>query len=129
MSRKYYITDWFSKGNNNFIDRNILSDLFPSLLDSSSSNIESYKIEGAKIIEFKVPGFTQDDLTLELEDGYLTVSGERTKPNAKTETIKYCYAVDDNYTIDDIRAKIENGILKVTLETPEKQTKRLIEIH
>ncbi|MEA4922323.1 MAG: Hsp20/alpha crystallin family protein [Eubacteriaceae bacterium] len=89
-------------------------------------------------VEIDLPGFKKDDVNAELSDGYLTVTANRTSENdEKDKDGKYIrreryqgscsrsYYVGDGVTEDDIKAKFENGILK--MEIPKKDQKEIDE--
>ena len=68
--------------------------------------------EKAFELDIDLPGFKKENVHAELQDGYLTVS-------ANTESCSRSFYVGDDISEDDISAKFENGILKVTV--PKKQ--------
>ncbi len=78
--------------------------------------------------DIDLPGFRKDEIKIELERGYLTVSAsQRREKEEKDEKGKYLrqeryagtmsrsYYVGDNLTAADIKAKYENGILTISL--------------
>ena len=97
-------------------------------------------------LEMELPGFTKDEVTAELKDGYLTIKAEtnRNEDEKSEDGSKYIrkeryfgstqrsFYVGENLTEEDIKAKFENGILKIALpkneSLPEKETKKLIAI-
>lgn len=85
-------------------------------------------------VDIDLPGFKKDELNLDLTDGYLTISAskglDKDEEDKKGKYIrKECYAgsmsrsfyVGDGITEDDIKAKYENGILKLSI--PKKEAK------
>ena len=83
-------------------------------------------------IVIDLPGFKKENVHAELQDGYLTVSANtETETEDKDEQGTYLrkerftgscsrsFYVGDDISEDDISAKFENGILKVTV--PKKQ--------
>ena len=81
-----------------------------------------------------LPGFKKDEIQLELNDGYLTISAEKgLDKEEKDKKDKYIrreryagacersFYVGENLTQEDIKAKYENGILK--LSVPKKPAK------
>ena len=89
-------------------------------------------------LEIDLPGFKKDEVTAELKDGYLTVSAEtNTKKDEKAEDGKYIrrerysgscsrsFYVGDGVKQEDIKAKFEDGVLK--LEIPKKEAKPAVE--
>ena len=85
-----------------------------------------------------LPGFKKDELHLELNDGYLTISAEKgLDKDEKDKNDKYIrreryagsmsrsFYVGENMKEEDIHAKYENGIL--TLDVPKEQKKAVPE--
>lgn len=89
-----------------------------------------------------LPGFTKDDITIELEDNRLTIRAKRDeqlehKDEARNylrkerrygEFVRSFYV--DNIKQDEIRAKLENGVLRVKLPKlePSKPQRKTIDI-
>ena len=89
-------------------------------------------------VDIDLPGFKKDELTLSLQDGYLTVSAEKgldkdetTKKGKVIRQERYVGAlqrsfyVGDAITEQDIAAKFENGVLSLTV--PKKDAKKVPE--
>ena len=85
-------------------------------------------------VTMNMPGVRKEDVKAELKDGYLTVSAEtNTKKDEKAEDGKYIrrerysgscsrsFYVGDGVKLEDIKAKFEDGVLK--LEIPKKEAK------
>lgn len=79
-------------------------------------------------IDVDLPGFAKEDISLSLEDGYLTVSAEKKEENEKNDansgylhrerrygSCSRSYYVGSAVTNDDIKAKMENGILHMNV--------------
>ncbi len=92
-----------------------------------------------------LPGFTKEDVKGEIKDGYLTVTATtNTSNDEKDAEGKYIrrerysgscsrsFYVGEEVTQDDIKAKFEDGTLKLTIPKKEPQVKeeqkRYIEI-
>ena len=89
-------------------------------------------------VDVDLPGFKKDELHLELNDGYLTISAEKgLDKDEKDKNDKYIrreryagsmsrsFYVGENMKEEDIHAKYENGIL--TLDVPKEQKKAVPE--
>ena len=89
-------------------------------------------------VEIDLPGFKKDELHLELNEGYLTISAEKgLEKDEKDKNDKYIrreryagsmsrsFYVGENMKEEDIHAKYENGIL--TLDVPKEQKKAVPE--
>ena len=85
-------------------------------------------------VDMDLPGFKKDEVTVELNDGYLTVSTNKSlDKDSKDNKGKYLrqeryagsmsrsFYVGDEVNEKDVHAKFEDGILKLTL--PKKDTK------
>ncbi len=81
---------------------------------------------------FEVPGVKREDIELNLEKGFLTVFGEkkRVEENAESSTrvyssFKESFRLPKDIDEEDVKAKLEEGILEVTLKRTEKKEKRI----
>ena len=86
-------------------------------------------------VEMDLPGFCREDISAELKDGYLTVAATAKKAEENTSDKKEKYVqkerfhatcnrsfyVGDAITEEDVHAKYEDGILK--LSVPKKEAK------
>ena len=84
-----------------------------------------------------LPGFKKDEITASLDNGYLTVSAAKeldkreTTENSKlirqeryAGSMKRSFYVGEDVTEEDVRAKLEDGLL--TLDIPKKEPEKLI---
>ncbi|MDY3730518.1 MAG: Hsp20/alpha crystallin family protein, partial [Candidatus Choladocola sp.] len=89
-------------------------------------------------VDIELPGFKKEDVKAELKDGYLTITAlKEVKNEQKNENGKYVrrerytgnmsrsFYVGDKVTQEEIRAKFEDGILK--LQIPKKDPKKQVE--
>ena len=87
-------------------------------------------------LSMEVPGFDKEDLKLDLEDWYLTVSAEHNKTNEEKDNeghlirqeryygnTKRSFYVGDAVTKEDIQAKYYKGILNIFV--PKKEVKKI----
>lgn len=87
-------------------------------------------------VDVDLPGFNKDEISAELNNGYLTISAAKgldkeEKDNKGTYIRQERYAgsmsrsfyVGGGLTQEDIKAKYENGILKLTI--PKKQPEQV----
>lgn len=101
--------------------------------------------EKAYELEIDLPGFKKENVHAELKDGYLTVNastesssedksedGTYLRKERFTGSCSRSFFVGDEISEDDIRAKFEDGILKITVPKKElpapEETKKLISI-
>jgi len=90
--------------------------------------IESKKNEdGSLNVSIDVPGISESDLSIEVIDGMISVSGER-----KTETSSYkvnrSFSIPEGYDSDKIIAQLNNGVLNLKIEAralPAKEIKKI----
>lgn len=92
-----------------------------------------------------LPGFSKEDVKGEIKDGYLTVTAATNTSNDEKDaegkyirrerfsgTCSRSFYVGEDVTQDDIKAKFEDGTLKLTIPKKEPQVKeeqkRYIEI-
>jgi len=92
-------------------------------------------------LELSVPGRTKEDFKVNVENGLLTISYEK-KEESKTEeyktvrrefsyrSFKRSFSIDEQVDAENIKAKYENGLLKLLLPKKEqaKQSSRQINI-
>lgn len=83
----------------------------------------------------EVPGFTQDDINIEIQNKVLTITCER--QSSKDEENRQ-YRIQERYfgktsrsfsvpSVDEqsVTANLENGVLKVVMKKTEKRTKKI----
>jgi HSP20 family protein len=72
-------------------------------------------------VEMPVPGFRPDDLEISYQDGVLTVTGRNERRNF-TRSLTVPEDIDE----DNIQARVEHGMLILTLKQhPKRQPKRI----
>jgi HSP20 family molecular chaperone IbpA len=77
------------------------------------------------VVELEVPGFTKDNLDIELANGVLSINGKR---EVKTECYVGRKEISKRYRIGDFQdatATVNDGILKVVIKTPSAETKKV----
>ena len=107
-----------------------LNDFLPgALTDRLAADV--YEDPGHYFARFELPGVKKDDLKVELHDHLLTVSAERRETQGDGERrfqLSRSIAVPEGVRADAITAKLEDGLLTVTLPKPEQRQPRLIDI-
>ena len=92
-------------------------------------------------LEVDLPGFKKDEVKLQLSDGYLTISAEKSmekdKENEKGKMLRQerysgvmqrSFYIGDHLSEEDVKASYESGVLhikfpkKEALKAPEKKT-------
>ena len=87
-------------------------------------------------LDIDMPGFKKEDIKAQLKDGYLTISAatsanndEQDKEGRYIRRERYAgscsrsFYVGEDIKQDDIKAKFENGILKISVPKKEAQPK------
>ena len=80
----------------------------------------------------EIPGVKKEDVKLELRDRTLTVSAEKREKSGEDEQsyrLTRSVSVPDSVAEDRITAKLENGLLIVTLPKQEHRKPRTIEVN
>lgn len=82
-------------------------------------------------VDVDLPGFNKDEIKLDLNNGYLTISTEKSlnkenkgkmlRQERYVGTMQRSFYVGDGVAEEDIKAKYENGVL--TLSIPRKEAK------
>ena len=101
-------------------------------------------VDAEKSIEFiaELPGVKKEDVKILLEDGVLTVSGEKKNEYKGNEKINIFrnerlfgrferkFELPEDINLDEITAKFENGLLKISIAklVTEKPKERIIEV-
>ncbi len=127
MPRKFYLDD-------------IFDDFMPAKKERNMK-CDIYEKDGDYHIEMDVPGFKKEDISLEVNDGYLTIKAEknnevkeedegknyirRERSYGKYERSFYLGDLDE----DKVEAEFKNGMLEITVPKKDIQTtKKTIEI-
>ena len=115
-------------------------DLFDDFFDDNffnkkEKNLMKTDIKEKKdkyVIEMDLPGFEKENIKLELNNGYLTISGKQeNKIDEEEEKFVHkerfygectrSFFVGDNIKEEDIDAEFKNGILKIDIPKKEEQ--------
>jgi len=91
-------------------------------------------------VDVDLPGFKKEEIHLELQNGYLTISTEKSLENKEEQkgkiirqerysgTMQRSFYVGKHVTEEDIQAKYEDGVLSIAIpkkdapKVPEKKT-------
>ena len=90
--------------------------------------------DGNYELSIDLPGFNKEDMKIQLKEGYLTIQAARTdSKDEKDQNGRYVrrerytgrcsrsFFVGKSIQQEDVRAKYENGVLKVTFPKEEKK--------
>ena len=90
-------------------------------------------------VEIEIPGIPKKDIDIQLENGVLTISGEK-KVAENKEGQNYLlreqrygrfqrsFQVPDSYDVDKIGARYDNGVLFITLPKKEESVPKKLKI-
>jgi HSP20 family protein len=126
--------------------QNEMSRFMNGLLEGNGQATQSWvptadvwETEDEIVYAFDLPGVPEDKISVELEDGALTVTAERARED-KLEDGKYfrferrfgtfsrTIGVPQGIDEDGVSAKVEHGVLEVHVRKPEQPKPRRIEI-
>ena len=92
--------------------------------------------DGSYLLDIELPGYRKEDIHIDLEDGYLTVSAARNTSSEEKDkqgnilrqerisgSCSRSFYVGGELTAEDIKAKYDNGELKIVL--PKKDQKEI----
>ena len=118
---------------------NLFDDMFD---DSFFRSYNSYmktdikEVDNQYVLDIEMPGFNKKDISVELNDGYLTISGNKSTNNNEKDTkgniirqerysgsYSRSFYVGDSIKKEDIKANYDNGELKIYL--PKTTTKEV----
>ena len=110
--------------------KNYFKDPFFQALDGVFENFGSIitpqtrinKTDDDYVISIALPGLTKDDINIVIVDGLLNVSYEKSEKSTFIETFKKSYRIPEKVNIDEIDAKVLNGVLEVTLPITKIKT-------
>ena len=92
------------------------------------------------VIEMDIPGFKKEDINMELDDGYLRISVEKSADQEDSDDKKYVRRERHSYSKcerqfyvgniseENIKAKYEDGVLTVVIKKQEKKQNKIIAI-
>lgn len=123
----------YSKIFNNF------DTLFDELLDNKlkinhTHNSKIFNTKNGKVLVVEVPGFTKDDLKVEIEEVYLRVEGEKTfsfgggEKFGTSNKISQTFYLGQNHNFDlnNCEAEVKDGLLIVRFTEQTKLEKKKI---
>lgn len=102
--------------------------------------VDLWETENNYHLEVALPGLKKENITVEFQDGVLSVSGERTFSKEEKEhkyhrvenlygKFKRSFQLPDHVDAGAIDAQFENGLLQITVpKVEEKVVKRQIEV-
>lgn len=112
--------------------------LHPESRTASSPRLSVYEHQDSYVVECDLPGVGLDDITLQLDNGVLEISGERKDPVAEGVTVNVNersftafsrkLQLSKDVDVDRVDAEFGNGVLKVTVPKSDNVRSRQIKI-
>jgi HSP20 family protein len=101
--------------------------------------LDVWETENEVVYAMDLPGIPEKDISIEFEDGALTVSAERERTHETSEDRLYRYerrfgsysrtiGLPQGVTEDQIKADYKDGVLEIHVAKPEQPKPRRIEI-
>ncbi len=115
---------------------------FPALNGDTLPRLDLSETEDAIEIETDLPGYKPDEITIDVGDGYLTISGqhsEEQKEEDKNRTYHRVERISGNFSRsvwlpcpvqeDQIDAELKEGVLTIHLPKAEEAKKKRVQVH
>jgi len=121
--------------------------LFNTLFDASETGtaqrwnpaMDLVESEGHFVLKADLPGLSEEDVSIEVQDGTLTLSGERRADHESHERGWYrversfgrfsrSLTLPEGVDPDGISASFHNGVLEVRIPKPEERKPRRVQI-
>lgn len=120
-------------------DRSLMmSDFFPNLISKANRQgsggglpINLYEDSDAYYLMAELPGVKREDIDLQLENAILTIDAKRVDPvGADVQHVSFTRSITigDDVNSETVTAKLEEGILRVTLPKTEERKPKSIAI-
>ena len=121
-------------GNGVDIFDEVFNDPFFSEKENKIMKTDVKEKDGSYILEIDIPGYDKEDIQIELQDGYVTVTATKNEEK-EDKHAKYLkrerfsgmcsrsYYAGENITEEDIKANFKNGILTITF--PKEAEKKI----
>ncbi|WP_372637738.1 Hsp20/alpha crystallin family protein [Fodinibius sp.] len=121
----------------------IMDEFFNEAVSTRRNNftpsIDISETDDKFLISAELPGMKKEDINIDLENGRLTISGERSfkkeeegKKFHRVETrygsFNRSFQLPDNVDEESIEASYEDGLLNISVEKDEDKVKKQIEI-
>jgi HSP20 family protein len=104
-------------------------DMFSFSKFSNNLNTNIRENDTSYFLDIQVPGLSKEDITINLEDNMIKISSKKEnidendrfyQKQFSVSSFEKSFTIPDDVNEDDITAKVENGILTITLLKNEK---------
>jgi HSP20 family protein len=120
--------------------------LFSSLFENSGRQVQRWvpamdlvEAEDHFVLKADLPGLSEDDVAIEVQDNVLTISGSREAEHERKEKGWYrlersygsfsrSLTLPDGVNADQVEANFDRGVLEVRIPKPEERKPRRISI-
>ncbi len=121
--RNYYLNDYF--------------DIFNMPYNKEYMKTDIYEKDNKYILEIDIPGIKKENIKINYENGYLTITAEKnvlsSSPNTYVRRERFYGEIKRSFYIGiknetDLKAKYTDGILTITFpkaDIPKKETKNI----
>ena len=101
--------------------------------------LDVWETDSEVVYAFDLPGLAEDDISIEAQDGSLTVTGERTRTNETSNdrffrferrygTFTRTIGLPQGVSEDAIQASYDSGVLEIHVPKPEEAKPRRIQV-
>ena len=119
--------------------RDELDSLFESSLTGWLPALDAHEDKESFTVQVELPGFKREDIQVSLQDGVLTISGERKEEKVSQETevhrqeryygkFSRAFTLPTAVAADKVKAAYKDGILTVTLPKAEEAKPKHIDV-
>jgi HSP20 family protein len=138
---RYNPSDYVPSTFSNLVDRFFNDTMVRNGASVFSPKVDVIENESSYEVHLAVPGVNKEDFKIEVNDNYLTVSGERKFTNEKKErnyhsvetqygSFSRSFTLPENVDGTKINAKYNNGILELVIPKDEKKVlKQMIKVN
>ncbi|HOO92454.1 MAG TPA: Hsp20/alpha crystallin family protein [Opitutales bacterium] len=98
---------------------------------TGSLRVNLYHDDDALYVTAELPGVSKKDVSIQLENAVLTIRGERKMKEGKAESsvaFERAITVGEDINADKIKAKLEEGILTISLPKAEHRKPKAITV-
>ena len=101
--------------------------------------VDIEQTDKATVLKLDLPGIAREDISIEVHDGSMTISGERAEEHTEEHEgyvvrerasggFARSFALPQHAKVDEIDATMEDGVLKVTIPRPAEEAPRTISV-
>lgn len=124
----------------------LFDDMFPQIRQTDDMGlmewrpvVDTYEKDNAIVVNAELPGVKKEDISIDVKNNILTISGERKHEEKVNEDNFYrserfygkfqrSFSLPDNVDADKVDAVYKDGVLEVTIPKTEDSTRKKIEV-